>query len=44
MLCFIFSIYFACLRVCVTFVCLLDPLELGLEMTMSHHVGAGTQT
>lgn len=23
---------------------LIDPLELGLEMTMSHHVGAGTQT
>lgn len=44
MLYFIASIYFAYLRVCVTLACLLDPLELGLEMTMSHHVGAGTQT
>lgn len=37
-------ISFICMHVCVPCVCLLDPLEMGLQILVSHHMGTGTQT
>lgn len=33
--------YFTCMHVCLAHVCLLDSLELRLQVVINHHMGAG---
>jgi hypothetical protein len=35
---------FACMHICASHACLLDPLELALQMALSHHVSTGKWT